>query len=294
MEHKYKKSKEYFGSLGDSESDWVDNTRSEFKDGTEYLEWLERQLPYIEEFEASDADHYYFFRSWSKQRSYFPEMEPLIEIEEEESISLTHDYADGAVKETEKVWENGTKPEFKDGRQLVEWLERKLSYLEPFAPEDAVHYYFNRQWSRQKSELKLEVLVEDDHENENENIDHFNHGDDKSLKNKDDRNPYIKMMASPLVLEGFNFKKSEPHGDDTAKNATKEKDTPKMQFTNGCDSLIGELMLSGVKIAKIQSKLHPLLQKKNKEKRDHFTEEKKKAKTETKKTMFSFFRHVFG
>ncbi|XP_062575722.1 uncharacterized protein LOC134237608 isoform X2 [Saccostrea cucullata] len=265
MEHKYKKSKEYFGSLGDSESDWVDNTRSEFKDGTEYLEWLERQLPYIEEFEASDADHYYFFRSWSKQRSYFPEMEPLIEIEEEESISLTHDYADGAVKETEKVWENGTKPEFKDGRQLVEWLERKLSYLE-----------------------------EDDHENENENIDHFNHGDDKSLKNKDDRNPYIKMMASPLVLEGFNFKKSEPHGDDTAKNATKEKDTPKMQFTNGCDSLIGELMLSGVKIAKIQSKLHPLLQKKNKEKRDHFTEEKKKAKTETKKTMFSFFRHVFG
>ncbi|XP_062598706.1 uncharacterized protein LOC134260139 [Saccostrea cucullata] len=78
MEPKYKKSKEYFGSLGDSESDWVDNTMSEFKDGTEYLEWLERQLPYLEEFEASDAVHYYFFRSWSKHTLYFPEMEPLI------------------------------------------------------------------------------------------------------------------------------------------------------------------------------------------------------------------------
>ncbi|XP_062617057.1 uncharacterized protein LOC134278790 [Saccostrea cucullata] len=101
------------------------------------------------------------------------------------------------------------------------------------------------------------------------------------------------MMASPLVLEGFNFKKSEPHGDDTSKNAIKEKGTLMMQFTNGSDSLIDEKMLSGVTIAKIQSRLHPFLQKKNKEKRDHFTDEKK-SKKKTKKTKFSFFRRVFG
>ncbi|XP_062599697.1 uncharacterized protein LOC134261266 [Saccostrea cucullata] len=101
------------------------------------------------------------------------------------------------------------------------------------------------------------------------------------------------MMAGPLVLEGFNFKKSEPNEDDTPKNAAKEKDTLMIQFTNEGNSLIGEKMLNGVTIAKFQSRLHPLLQKKNKDKRDHFTDEKK-AKKETKKTMFSFFRRVFG
>ncbi|XP_062566362.1 uncharacterized protein LOC134228699 [Saccostrea cucullata] len=223
-------------------------------------------------------------------------MESLIEkeIEKEDSVSLTDDYADGPVNEPEKVWENGTKPEFKDGRQLVEWLERKLPYFEPFAPEDAVHYYFNRQWSRQKSELKLETLHEEDNEEENVAADQCSHRDDQSLENKDDRNPYIKMMASPLFLEGLNFKKSESHGDDAQGNATKEKDIFMMQFTNGCDSLFGGKMLSIVKIAKTQSKLHPLLQKKNKGKRDHFTNEKKGKKIKTKKTIFSFFRRVFG
>ncbi|XP_061184919.1 uncharacterized protein LOC133192931 [Saccostrea echinata] len=293
MEPKYKKSKEYFGNL-DFDSDWIDNARSEFKDGTEYLEWLDQQLPYLERFESSDAVHYYYFRSWSRQR-YFPDMEPLLEkeFEEDEDVSLTDDYVDGTVKKTEKVRENGTKPEFKDGRQLVEWLERKLPYLEPFAPEDALHYYFNRQWSRQKFELKLDILVEEDMENKKETAAQCNQGDGVGFEDKDDRNPYIKLMASPLVLEGFNFRKSEPHGNGAKRNTTREKDTFMMQFSTGGDSLFGDKMLSSIKIAKIQSRLHPLLQKNKKGKRDNFTDEKKGKKKRTNKT-FSFILRVFG
>lgn len=118
---------------------------------------------------------------------YFQEIDE--NIDEHEHTEYVKDAADN-----ENIWEEVLKPEYESGRRFVEWLGRKLPYLEVYtvlleinftisfkkiwqihvysksvlvkhrftstiAPRDAIHCYFNREWSWKKFELKLNVLV---------------------------------------------------------------------------------------------------------------------------------------
>ncbi|XP_056012959.1 uncharacterized protein LOC125681317 [Ostrea edulis] len=129
----------------------------------------------------------------------------------------------------------------------------KLKF-QPFAPDDAVHYYFCREWSRDNFQPKLDLLVEEDMETttedeymegtipeecmggtiHDESMKEINRDEsmketihDKSMEgiihdesmegtindieeeNDEEENPYIKMMRSPLVVEGFLIKNKD-------------------------------------------------------------------------------------
>jgi hypothetical protein len=112
----------------------------------------------------------------------------LQELDEENGEAEVVKYTDDTATDKEPSWEEGLRPEFNSGKQLVEWLKRKLPYLEvcryyqklfpwkdtssekkpyvnfqikfqPFAPDDAVHYCFKREWSKQKFEPQLDDVV---------------------------------------------------------------------------------------------------------------------------------------
>jgi hypothetical protein len=51
-------------------------------------------------------------------------------LDEENGEEELNDSADDTLANKEQSWEEGLKPEFDSGKQLVEWLERKLPYLE--------------------------------------------------------------------------------------------------------------------------------------------------------------------
>eukprot|EP00105_Crassostrea_gigas_P029540 XP_011451521.1 PREDICTED: uncharacterized protein LOC105345160 [Crassostrea gigas] len=141
----------------------------EFKTGAEYLQWLELQLPYAEPFLPKDETHYYFFRKWRKDDlKYYSEMEYFNEVEnEDDEDEIEEDNFDLNFSQFEPT--NGeTKPEFVSGRQLVEWLGRRLEYIEPFAPNDAVHFYFKRTWSREKFVATVDTLEEMENEDDEE------------------------------------------------------------------------------------------------------------------------------
>ncbi|XP_062589724.1 uncharacterized protein LOC134251350 [Saccostrea cucullata] len=62
------------------------------------------------------------------------------------------------------IREEDTTPEFSSGLEFLNWVEGRLSYLEPFLPEFEVHHYFFRQWSRDDFSYTpwLETLFEEE------------------------------------------------------------------------------------------------------------------------------------
>lgn len=183
----------------------------EFKTGDEYLQWLELQLPYVEPFLPKDDTHYYFFRTWRKDDlKYYSEMEYLNEMENEDGEDeIETDIFDPNFSELKPTNEE-TKPEFDSGRQLVEWLGRRLEYIEPFAPIDAVHFYFKRRWSREKFVASLDAFEERETvEETNEEVlfpvaPHIE-PNQSSTEDEEDINVYICLMSRPMVLYGFKF-----------------------------------------------------------------------------------------
>lgn len=185
----------------------------EFKTGAEYLQWLKLQLPYVEPFLPKDDTHYYFFRKWRKDDlKYYSEMEYLNEMENEDGENeIETDIFDPNFSELKPTNEE-TKPEFDSGRQLVEWLGRRLEYLEPFAPIDAVHFYFKRRWSREKFVASLDAFEERETvEETNEEVlfpvaPHIE-PNQSSTEDEEDINVYICLMSRPMVLDGLKFEK---------------------------------------------------------------------------------------
>ncbi|XP_048728680.2 uncharacterized protein LOC125646435 isoform X2 [Ostrea edulis] len=265
----------------------------------------------------------------------------------EEDVDLEDECIEETMNKDEKFWEEGTKPEFKDGRELVQWLGRKLRYLEPFAPDDAVHYYFSREWSRvqfqpqldlveecmeetivEKSinEEEMEEIVKDKEETskkegkegtskedcmegtfnvegieeterviikkediketiqETQGITQYDHVDGEN-EEEENENPYIRLMTSPLILEGLLLKNQE----DNTKKSRKES---KMQINE-----VGTLskFLSADKknssnLLKRWSWLNPFTPK-NKKGKEQKNQEKKTKKE--RRAMLLFFR-LFG
>ncbi|XP_048756259.2 uncharacterized protein LOC125667021 [Ostrea edulis] len=214
---------------------------SEFRDGTEYLQWLDCQLPYLQPFESQYAVHHYFFRYWSRNEQYqfIPEMEPLIEMDED--IDGHSEYVNDAA-DKENIWEEGLKPEFESGRQLVKWLERKLPFLESFAPDDAIHYCFNREWSRMKFEATFDALVEEHIETASrEDAAPHSHVDEDNIKEEiEDINPYINMMASPRILDGFLLQKMVLQKDEVETKSNEERETPTKEIEPLDNAALGD------------------------------------------------------
>eukprot|EP00105_Crassostrea_gigas_P045497 XP_019929645.1 PREDICTED: uncharacterized protein LOC109620848 [Crassostrea gigas] len=102
-----------------------------------------------------------------------------------------------------------TKPDFDSGRQLMEWLRMKLDYLEPFAPNDAVHFYFKRKWSREKFVATVDTLeeVETVEETTEEQVQVVPRTESESIhsstEDEEDINVYISLMSRPMALDGF-------------------------------------------------------------------------------------------
>nr|XP_034302362.1 uncharacterized protein LOC105345161 [Crassostrea gigas] len=159
--------KEDFGKRYDDQVESNQKFSVEFETGTEYLQWLELQIPYEEPFQHQDETHYYFFRKWRKDDlQYYSNMECLDEFEnEDEEDEIETDASDLFASNLTPIDEE-TKPEFVSGRQLVEWLGRRLEYIEPFAPNDAVHFYFKRRWSRDKFVATVDTLKEMENEDD--------------------------------------------------------------------------------------------------------------------------------
>ncbi|XP_048728591.2 uncharacterized protein LOC125646349 isoform X2 [Ostrea edulis] len=307
----------------------------EFKDGREYIEWLDRQLPYLETFEPDDRVHYYFFRSWSKE-IYHPGLESLNE-KVEEDVDLEDECIEETMKKDEKFWEEGTKPEFKDGREFVQWLGRKLRYLEPFAPDDAVHYYFSREWSKVQFQPKLDLLVEECMEEtmveesineeemeeivkdkeetskkegkegtskedcmegtfnvegieetegvvETQRITQYDHVDGENDE-EENENPYIRLMTSPLILEGLLLKNQE----DNTKKSSKESKIPREEVGTLSNFLSADNKNSS-NLLRRWSWLNPFTPK-NKKGKEQKNQEKKTKKE--RRAMLLFFR-LFG
>ena len=49
----------------------------------------------------------------------------------DEDLDEVEEYVEYEADE-EEIWEEGLKPDFESGKQLVEWLRRKLPYLEVY------------------------------------------------------------------------------------------------------------------------------------------------------------------
>ncbi|XP_065927550.1 uncharacterized protein [Magallana gigas] len=192
-------------------------TKPEFGSGRQLVEWLERRLEYIEPFAPNDAVHFYFKRTWSREK-FVATVDTLEEMENED---------DEEVLETEVSHQNvsqllieptneETKPEFDSGRQLMEWLGKRLEYIEPFAPNDAVHFYFKRRWSREKFVASLTVVeeretVEETKEEEVHIAPPIEHNS-SSTEDEENMNVYISLMSRPMALDGFKLEeKTQEH-----------------------------------------------------------------------------------
>ncbi|XP_062593086.1 uncharacterized protein LOC134254574 [Saccostrea cucullata] len=132
----------------------TDDVKPEFTSGTEYLAWLQQQLPFLEPFLPDDEDHELFFHQWSRNDfKYTPRLQTLIEEELEEKSTAENNKED-------------IKPEFATGADYLRWLEQQLPFFEPFLPDDEDHEHFFHQWSRDdfKFTTCLEALNEETEE----------------------------------------------------------------------------------------------------------------------------------
>nr|XP_034302377.1 uncharacterized protein LOC117681534 [Crassostrea gigas] len=101
----------------------------------------------------------------------------------------------------------------------MEWLGRRLEYIEPFSPYDAVHFYFKRRWSSEIFVASLTAVeeretVEETNEVEVHVAPPIEHNS-SSTEDEEDINVYISLMSRPMALDGFKLEeKTQEHVQD--------------------------------------------------------------------------------
>lgn len=254
-------------------------TKPEFVSGRQLVEWLERRLEYIEPFAPNDAVHFYFKRTWSREKfvatvDTLEEMENKDDEEALETEVLHQNLSQLLIEPTNEE----TKPEFDSGRQLMEWLGRRLECIEPFAPNDAVQFYFKRRWSREKFVASLDAVEE------RETVDETNEEEvhvaphiepyPSSTEDEEDINVYISLMSRPMALDGFKLEeKTQEH--------VQDKHLP------------GEVIEHVVMETSIKNELFAAYPQMEPLKKESNSGEERKIKKQQKKRQ-SFLRRLFG
>ncbi|XP_061169982.1 uncharacterized protein LOC133179205 [Saccostrea echinata] len=166
-----------------------EDIKPEFASGAEYLAWLDRQLPYLEPFLPENADHFYFFRRWSRDDfKYTPRLET--HFEEEPGGKLT------AENNKEDI-----EPEFASGEEYLGWLGRQLLCLEPFVGDDTIHASYEFEWQKRNDYTpRLNTVIEENVNEEQKKYRVCSSKKDTRELEDEDVNPYIKLMLQPTVF----------------------------------------------------------------------------------------------
>ncbi|XP_062581704.1 uncharacterized protein LOC134243464 [Saccostrea cucullata] len=159
----------------------------EFSSGSEFLDWVEGRLSYLEPFLPEYEVHHYFFRQWSRDDfSYTPWLETLFEGEPMEQLAAENDDED-------------IKPEFSSGEEYLGWLGRQLPCLEPFVGDDTIHACYRYEWQKRNYyKPGFDTVIEEQYEEIKESRANSPLKDTMELEDEE-LNPYIKLMLLPSI-----------------------------------------------------------------------------------------------
>ncbi|XP_056013496.1 uncharacterized protein LOC130046340 isoform X2 [Ostrea edulis] len=216
-------------------------------------------------FAPDDAVHYYFSREWSRVQ-FQPQLDLVEECMEETIVkkSINEEEMEEIVKDKENI----SKKEGKEGTSKEDCMEGTFN-VEGIKETEGVVI--------KKEDIKETI-------EESQRITQYDHVDGENDE-EENENPYIRLMTSPLILEGLLLKNQE----DNTKKSSKESKIPRDEVGTLSNFLSTDKKNSS-NLLKRWSWLNPFTPK-NKKRKEQKNQEKKTKKE--RRAMLLFFR-LFG